>query len=118
MPHRLPYIDIPTPEEIDERFAVADAKLAEALSQLVTQAMLTAALSGLAEKTAVVQAIAEAVTAAIEPLATKVAVDAAKAAAVRDATAGRPNWTETNKRLAELLAPIQARLAALEARGS
>lgn len=96
---------------------VSPEEFAEALSQLVTQAMLTSALSGLADKTAVVQAIAEAVTAAIEPLATKVAVDAAKAAAVRDATAGRPNWTETNKRIADLLAPILARLAALEARG-
>jgi len=53
---------------------------------------------------------------AVEPLATKAAVDAAKAAAVRDATNGRPNWTETNKRLAELLAPLTARITELEAK--
>jgi hypothetical protein len=117
MPHRLPYIDIPTPEEIDERFVAADAKLAEALEQLVTQAALTAALAPLAAKSDVAAAIAQAVMAAVAPLATKAEVEAAKAAAIREATAGRPNWTETNKRVNELLAPILARLAALEAKG-
>lgn len=89
--------------------AELDAKLAEAVAQLVTQAALTAALANLAAKADV--------AAAIGPLASKAEVDAAKAAAIKEATNGRPNWTDTNKRLADLLAPILARIAALEAKG-
>lgn len=118
MPQRVTLVgfDCYDTAEIEAKLAALDARYAEAISQLVTQAALTTALSGLAAKTDVATAIAQAVAAAVGPLATKTDVDAAKAAAIRDATAGRPNWTETNKRLNDLLAPILARLAALEAR--
>lgn len=99
---------LPTEGEVDAKVAAAEARFVEALDQLVTQQMLAAALANLAAMSDV--------SAAVEPFATKAAVEAAKAAAIRDATAGRPNWTETNKRVQEPLAPILTRLAALEAK--
>jgi hypothetical protein len=105
-----------SPVELDTKLAEANERLVAALEALVTQQMLTAALAPLAAKSDVAAAIAQAVVEAVRGLATKTEVEAAKAAAIREATAGRPNWTETNKRVNDLLVPILARLAALEAR--
>ena len=120
MTARMTVFEFYTADEVDTKFSEANERLVAALEALVTQTMLAQALSGLAVKTEVVNAIAEAVAAAVEPLAsrlwTQAAIETAKAAAIREATNGRPNWTETNKRLNDLLAPIIARIAALEAR--
>jgi hypothetical protein len=101
-------LKIVTPAELESGLAALDAKYAEAVAQLVTQAAMTAAMSGLAEKSFVAEAVAS--------LATRTELEAAKAAAIREATNGRPNWTETSRRVNEMLAPLLARIAALEAK--
>ena len=93
-----------------------EARLVAALEQLVTQVMLTQALAPLAVKTEVVAAIAQAVTAAVAPLATREQVETAKQQAITQATNGRPNYTAMRNEIAAAIAPLVARIAALEAR--
>lgn len=117
MPQKLPVLDFYTADEVDTKLAEANERLVAALEALVTQTMLAQALSPLAAKSDVAAAIAAAVGAAVAPLATKAEVEAAKAAAIREATNGRPNRSEMNRAIADAIAPLVARIAALEARG-
>ena len=113
---RLPYIDVLTSEETDARIVAAEARLDAAIAQLVTQTMLAQALAPLAVRTDVATAIAQAVTAAVAPLATREQVETAKQQAITQATNGRPNYTAMRNEIAVAIAPLVARIAALEAR--
>ena len=116
MTARMTVFEFYTADEVDTKFSEANERLVAALEALVTQTMLAQALSPLAARSDVAAAIAAAVAAAVAPLASKVEVETAKQQAIAAATQGRPNRSEMRQAIADAIAPLVERIAALESR--